>query len=52
MSQQNKKMRLQPEQDPLFDHVIFCTNATYAEGSSKAGQFSPSCYMESMSLTD
>ena len=21
----------------LFDHVIFCTNVTYADGNSKAG---------------
>jgi folylpolyglutamate synthase len=25
----------------LFDHVVFCTNVTYADGHFKAGMFPP-----------
>jgi len=28
---------------PFFDHVIFCTNVTYADGHFKGGKFKQSC---------
>lgn len=38
MAAVNKQCDLQPEEDNLFDHVIFCTNVTYADGGFKSGQ--------------
>lgn len=32
-----KQHNLQAEEDKLFDHVIFCTNVTYADGAFKSG---------------
>lgn len=38
MAAVNKQCDLQSEGDKLFDHVVFCTNVTYADGGFKSGQ--------------
>lgn len=39
MAEVNKQNGFQPSEDPLFDHVIFCTNVTYADGGFKSGMY-------------
>ena len=39
MAAVNKQCDLRSEDENLFDHVIFCTNVTYADGGFKSGQF-------------
>lgn len=39
MAAVNKQCGLESEEKNLFDHVIFCTNVTYADGGFKSGKW-------------